>query len=219
MPARRGTGPKPWEGLAARRAETPLEQEGATAPPVPPLHPQELGRKANGRRAWGVLQCEIDQAGGRLDQAQSAEDFQYLAVLYKGLVAGEVQRIVEMPEHAGRVAIVYSGGVDFAVTGAWDALLSVASEFHRFWSPGRGWVMARDLKVGDVLRTLGGVAAVELVDPGEVVPVYNLDVAEAASFFVGRLGSLVHDNTLPDLRATPFDAAAGLAAARGPGAD
>ena len=32
----------------------------------------------------------------------------------------------------------------------------VSSEFHRFWKAGQGWVMARDLKVGDRLRTLDG---------------------------------------------------------------
>jgi hypothetical protein len=76
---------------------------------------------------------------------------------------------------------------------------------HRFWVAGRGWVMARDLKPGDPVRTLGGVAAVESVEPGGVVPVYNLDVADDADFFAGPLAALVHDNTLPDPRLVPFD--------------
>ena len=66
--------------------------------------------------------------------------------------------------------------------------------------------MARDLKVGDVLRTLGGLAKVKAIEDGPVQPVFNLDVAEDADFFVGARGVLVHDNTLPDLRMTPFDA-------------
>jgi hypothetical protein len=53
---------------------------------------------------------------------------------------------------------------------------------------------------------------VRRIDRGEVVPVYNLDVAEDADFFVGRGGVLVHDNTLPDLRERPFDAVAAPAA-------
>ena len=82
----------------------------------------------------------------------------------------------------------------------------VSSEFHRFWKAGHGWVMARDLKPGDALRTLGGVESVSSIEPGKVEPVYNLDVAQDADFFVGQRGALVHDNTLPDLRIAPFDA-------------
>jgi hypothetical protein len=93
----------------------------------------------------------------------------------------------------------------------------VSSEFHRFWKAGKGWVMARDLKPGDTLRTLGGLAAVSAVDPGGVQPVFNLDVAEDADFFVGRGGALVHDNTLPDLRLAPFDVPPSLATASAPG--
>ena len=33
-----------------------------------------------------------------------------------------------------------------------------ATGIHRFWKVGHGWVMARDLKPGDALRALGGVA-------------------------------------------------------------
>ncbi len=87
----------------------------------------------------------------------------------------------------------------------------VSSEFHRFWKSGQGWVMARDLKEGDRIRTLDGPVAVTRIERGEVVLVYNLDVAEDADFFVGRGGVLVHDNTLPDLRERPFDAVETLA--------
>jgi hypothetical protein len=86
-----------------------------------------------------------------------------------------------------------------------------SSEFHRFWKSGQGWVMARDLKEGDRIRTLDGPVAVSRIEVGEVVPVYNLDVAEDGDFFVGRGGVLVHDNTLPDLRERPFDAVEALA--------
>ncbi len=82
----------------------------------------------------------------------------------------------------------------------------VSSEFHRFWKAGQGWVMARDLKEGDLIRTLDGPVKVTQIERGEVVPVYNLDVAEDSDFFVGHRGVLVHDNTLPDLRERPFDA-------------
>jgi hypothetical protein len=81
----------------------------------------------------------------------------------------------------------------------------VSSAFHRFWKAGHGWVMARELAVGDPIRTLKGTAKVAKIEEGQVVPVFNLDVAGDADFFVGRLASLVHDNSLPDLRQPPFD--------------
>jgi tetratricopeptide (TPR) repeat protein len=82
----------------------------------------------------------------------------------------------------------------------------VISYFHRFWKAGSGWVMARDLKVGDPIRTLSGTVKVTAIEEGKVVPVFNLDVADDADFFVGEVGALAHDNTVPDLRETPFDA-------------
>jgi hypothetical protein len=80
------------------------------------------------------------------------------------------------------------------------------SIYHRFWRAGQGWAIARDLKAGDVIRTLGGRAQIETIAPGPVEPLYNLDVAGSRTFFVGIQGVLVHDNTLPAVRGTPFDA-------------
>ncbi len=89
----------------------------------------------------------------------------------------------------------------------------VSSYFHRFWKAGQGWVMARDLKVGDRVRTLGGVSQVSAIEADKVQPVFNLDVANDADFFAGEIAALVHDNTLPDLKQRPFDAPASLAVA------
>ena len=87
----------------------------------------------------------------------------------------------------------------------------VATGIHRFWKAGKGWTMARDLRAGDFVRNLGGVARVESVVEDRVQPVFNLEVAEGHSFLVGKLGSLVHDNSLVEATPSPFDA--GLAAA------
>ncbi len=83
----------------------------------------------------------------------------------------------------------------------------VATGLHRFWKPGKGWVMARDLKPDDMVRTLEGPSRVASVEPAPIQAVFNLDVAEYRTFFVGRSNTLVHDNTLPELRLAPFDAA------------
>jgi hypothetical protein len=84
----------------------------------------------------------------------------------------------------------------------------VPSVYHRFWRAGRGWAIARDLRPGDVLRTLEGLARIDAIAAGPVEALYNLDVAESRTFFVGAHSALVHDNTLPAARSMPFDAAA-----------
>ena len=91
---------------------------------------------------------------------------------------------------------------------SWAMRHIVSSHFHRFWKAGTGWVMARDLKEGDPIRTLNGTVKVTAIDDGKVVPVFNLDVAGDADFFVGKTGALAHDNTLPSLREEPFDSPA-----------
>jgi hypothetical protein len=88
----------------------------------------------------------------------------------------------------------------------------VATGIHRFWKAGRGWVMSRDLKPGDMLRTVGGTLRVASVEPDATQPVFNLEVAEGQSFFVGERGLLVHDNSLVRPEPQPFDAAPSLAA-------
>ena len=81
-----------------------------------------------------------------------------------------------------------------------------ATGIHRFWKAGQGWVMARDLKPDDRLRTIGGTATVNAVSEGPVEPVFNLEVAAGQSFFVGKAGVLVHDNSLVEPVTEPFDA-------------
>ena len=82
----------------------------------------------------------------------------------------------------------------------------VTSPLHRFWTADRGWVMARDLKAGDAVRTLGGVAHLTAVETGGSRPVYNLEVDRDQTFFVGRRAALVHDYSPPRPLATRFDA-------------
>jgi hypothetical protein len=90
----------------------------------------------------------------------------------------------------------------------------VATLIHRFWKAGHGWVMARDLKADDALRALGGIATIKAISQEKVQPVFNLEVAQNRSFFVGQGGMLVHDNSLVEATPEPFDAAPALAAAK-----
>ena len=82
----------------------------------------------------------------------------------------------------------------------------VATGIHRFWKAGQGWAMARDLKPGDVVRRLETTSRIESVEPDAIQPVFNLEVARGADFFVGKSGVLVHDNSLVEPVVRPFDA-------------
>ena len=89
----------------------------------------------------------------------------------------------------------------------------VATGIHRFWVAGRGWVMARDLKPGDPIRTLGGLAPRRVGRGGEgparLQPGSGRGRTTSSS---GTPGALVHDNSLVLPVAAPFDAPATLGA-------
>lgn len=82
----------------------------------------------------------------------------------------------------------------------------VATGIHRLWKAGKGWTMTRELRAGDVLRTLGGIVTVASVEADQTQPVYNLKVAEGESYFVGERGVLAHDNSPINPVPEPFDA-------------
>jgi len=88
----------------------------------------------------------------------------------------------------------------------------VATGIHRFWKPGKGWTMARELKPGDPLRVVGGVVKVRSIEQDQTQPVYNLDVAESRNFFVGNTGLLAHDFSFVQPVPEPFDRPADLGA-------
>lgn len=90
----------------------------------------------------------------------------------------------------------------------------VPSTLHRFWKAGQGWALARELKPGDKLRTFRGPAVIQSIRADKVQPVFNLDVDDSATFFVGKTGALVHDNRLPELRDKGFDALPDLTVAK-----
>ncbi|HEU5118396.1 MAG TPA: polymorphic toxin-type HINT domain-containing protein, partial [Isosphaeraceae bacterium] len=89
----------------------------------------------------------------------------------------------------------------------------VATPIHRFWKAGEGWAMARELKPGDLIRSVDGLARIDAISAEAVQPVFNLEVASGQSFFVGKTGLLVHDNSLVEPVSTPFDRPAMLASA------
>ncbi len=86
-----------------------------------------------------------------------------------------------------------------------DGETIVATGIHRFWKAASGWTMARDLKPGDRLRMISGIASIQSIEPGTNQMVYNLDVAENRDFLVGNAGLLVHDFSFVQPVIEPFD--------------
>lgn len=92
-----------------------------------------LAARAQGRPLWGVLRGDVDGLGVRLRRVQSIEEHVQLSILYKQFFAGELEVVGSMSDFWRKVTILYSGGDDFAVYGAWDALIQLAREVQRLF--------------------------------------------------------------------------------------
>ena len=95
--------------------------------------PAVLGSRAEGRAVWGVLRGDVDDFGMRLRRLQTIEEHVQLSVLYKQFFAGELEVLASLPEFWRKVNLLYTGGDDFAVYGAWDALIAFARELQRLF--------------------------------------------------------------------------------------
>jgi hypothetical protein len=55
--------------------------------------------------------------------------------------------------------------------------------------------MSKELGDGAILHSVNGPVRVESIEPVEEAEAYNLVVADFNTYFVGKSGILVHDNT------------------------
>jgi len=92
-----------------------------------------LARRADGTPAWGVLRGDVDDFAIRLRRLDSIEENVQLSVFYKHFFAGELEVVCSMPEFWRKVTVLHTGGDNFAVCGAWDALLPLAREIERLF--------------------------------------------------------------------------------------
>ncbi|NNB95306.1 hypothetical protein HJC10_13805 [Corallococcus exiguus] len=69
---------------------------------------------------------------------------------------------------------------------------------HPFWVQGQGWTKAQDLEVGDALVTAGGmgVRVHSFSQSAQSETVYNLEVEQAHTYFVGTLKTWVHNTSV-----------------------
>jgi CRISPR-associated protein Csm1 len=133
-----GAGKHTWSLVPNRGGEEiPLARHAAPSQDgTTPASLRTLAARADGRRTWGVLRGDVDSFRVRLRRAQTIEEHVRLSVVYKQLFAGELEVLCSQPEFWRKVTVLYSAGDDFAVYGAWDALIPLAREmqrlFHRF---------------------------------------------------------------------------------------
>jgi len=107
---------------------TALSDDGRDAATAP-----VLASRAEGRPVWGVLRGDVDSFGIRIRRLHTIEEHVQLSVLYKQFFAGEVEVLCSLPEFWRKVNLLHTGGDDFAVYGAWDALIGFARELQRLF--------------------------------------------------------------------------------------
>jgi CRISPR-associated protein Csm1 len=178
------------DGIMLARHSAPSD-DGKQAAPV-----QTLARRAQGRSIWGVLRGDVDNFGVRLRRLNTIEEHVQISVLYKQFFAGELEVLCSLPDFWKKATILYSGGDDFAVYGAWDALIALARElqrlFHRFTEEN-----LKDFPGPEGKTISMGLALASGSDPGEysLAAVYEeagrfLDLAKAAGkdciYLLGR---------------------------------
>jgi len=132
-----------------------------------PASPAELAARARGRHAWGIVRGDVDQFEARLEKAQSVEEYIQLSVFYRQFFAGEVQVLCSRPEFATRLSVLYTAGDEFAVCGAWDALIPFARALQGLF----------ERTVEEYLREFAGPEAKTLSMAIALAPVTDADPA------------------------------------------
>jgi hypothetical protein len=69
-----------------------------------------------------------------------------------------------------------------------------ATRGHPFWVNGQGWLMAKQLQVGNFLHTVRGAVPIDQIGEAPAAEAYNLVVSDFDTYFVGEQQILVHDN-------------------------
>jgi len=99
-----------------------------------PASPEELGQRAAGRPLWGVLRGDVDRFSVRLRRTMNVEEYCQIAQIYKRFFEGELgYACAAKGDNWRKVTILFTGADNFAVFGAWDALIGVAREMQRLF--------------------------------------------------------------------------------------
>lgn len=80
----------------------------------------------------------------------------------------------------------------------------VATRGHPFWATGKGWRMAKELTSDDRLHGIDGAVPIDALSEGPEFEAHNLVIQEFGTYFVGKTGVLVRDNTLRGFPTNPL---------------
>ena len=93
--------------------------------------PALLASRTRGQAVWGVLRADVDNFSIRLRRAQSIEEHVQLSMMFKHFFAREVDLVCSIAEYWQRTSVIAAGGDNFAIYGAWDALILLARDMQR----------------------------------------------------------------------------------------
>jgi CRISPR-associated protein Csm1 len=96
--------------------------------------PADLAARSKGQPVWGVLRADVDNFGIRIRRAQSIEEHVQLSMMFKHFFARELDLVCSLGEFWQRVTVITSGGDNFSIYGAWDALILLARDMQRVFS-------------------------------------------------------------------------------------
>jgi CRISPR-associated protein Csm1 len=123
-----GTGKYSW----ALEEEIPLIRHTAlNDQDSAPAGLRTLASRAKGRRTWGVLRGSVDALTSRLDKALTIEERLATSEMFKRFFAGEISVLCSLPDFWRKITVLYAGAENFAVYGAWDALIGFARDLQR----------------------------------------------------------------------------------------
>jgi CRISPR-associated protein Csm1 len=98
-----------------------------------PARLEELAARSRGRATWGILRGDIDGSEARLQRAQTIDEHLQLLIMYRQFFAGELPMLCSMGDYFRKITLLRTGVDDFAVYGAWDALIPFAREMQRLF--------------------------------------------------------------------------------------
>lgn len=127
-----GEGKHTWT-ISGSTAEIPFARHVAQDEDGKAATASALGARSEGAPLYAVLRGDVDNFGIRLRRAQSVEEHIKLSVVYKQFFGGELGVLCSQPDYWRKATILYTGGDDFAVFGAWDALVALGRELQRLF--------------------------------------------------------------------------------------
>lgn len=116
------------DGIVLARHAARTADGNSIAPPA------VLATRSKGQPVWGVLRADVDNFGIRFRRAQSIEEHVQLSMMFKHFFARELDLVCSLGEFWQSVTVITAGGDNFAIYGAWDALILLARDMQRVFS-------------------------------------------------------------------------------------